>query len=64
MTEETSTLERTDELKTRIKRLTELLAETTDSIKAAIGVELEYGDYSAAERLRDLKGRIEKEIKE
>ena len=47
MTEETSTLERTDELKTRIKRLTELLAETTDSIKAAIGVELEYGDYPA-----------------
>lgn len=50
------------DLQVRIRRLTNLLAETQESIKTAIGVELEYGDYSAVERLKDLKVRIEEEI--
>jgi len=49
-------------LLSKIDNLIALLKESHESVGVAIGVELEYGDYAAAERLRDLRSRIEFEV--
>jgi hypothetical protein len=49
-------------LKDGLKSTTVLLQESLEAIGTAIGVELEYGDYGAVERLKNLKVRIENEI--
>ena len=52
-----------DELKARLEVLVKLLEEATESVNAAIGLELEYADYESAERLKTLKKKIEAEVK-
>lgn len=51
-----------EDLKLRVNTLVSLLKEARESVHAAIGLELEYADYSSAERLRSLKMKIEEEI--
>jgi len=46
----------------KINDLTVLLKEAHESVGIAIGVELEYGDYNAVERLKTLRARIENEV--
>jgi hypothetical protein len=52
-----------DELKSRVSSLVALLKESHEAVGIAVGVELEYGDYPAAERFKDLRLRIEREVK-
>ena len=51
-----------EDLKLRVNKLVSLLKEARESVHVAIGLELEYADYSSAERLRTLKKKIEEEI--
>ena len=51
-----------EDLKLRVNKLVSLLKEARESVHVAIGLELEYADYSSAERLRTLKQKIEEEI--
>lgn len=51
-----------EDLELRVDALVSLLKEARESVYVAIGLELEYADYSSAERLRMLKQKIEEEI--
>ncbi|NDE16644.1 hypothetical protein EBZ80_17105 [bacterium] len=47
-------------LKIEVVNLKNLLREVCPALKSAVGAELDYGDYSAAVKFRDLKVKIEK----
>ena len=51
-----------EDLVRKVESITSLLAEAYETIGVAIGVEVEYGDYAAAEKLKDLRKRVEKEL--